>query len=93
MRVKHSRFLLLGLLFCAVADFWTPLIAAEVSPADRQTKLGLELFQRGDFEQSALTWTEAAQLYERAGEIRRAVSVVRRQDGAVAGEPVSARRL
>ncbi len=71
MRVKHSRFLLLGLLFCAVADFWTPLIAAEVSPADRQTKLGLELFQRGDFEQSALTWTEASQLYERGGEIRR----------------------
>ena len=71
MRVKHSRFLLLGLLFCAVADFWTPLLAAEVSPADRQTKLGLELFQRGDFAQSALSWTEAAQLYERGGEIRR----------------------
>ena len=71
MRVKHSRFLLLGLLFCAVADFWTPLFAAEVSPADRQIKIGLELFQRGDFEQSALSWTEAAQLYERSGEIRR----------------------
>jgi len=71
MRVKHSRFLLLGLLFCAVADFWSPLFAAEVSPADRQIKIGLELFQRGDFEQSALSWTEAAQLYERSGEIRR----------------------
>ena len=71
MRVKHSRFLLLGLLFCAVADFCSPLFAAEVSPADRQTKIGLELFQRGDFEQSALSWTEAAQLYERSGEIRR----------------------
>ena len=71
MRVKHSRFLLLGLLFCAVADFWSPLFAAEVSPADRQIKIGLELFQRGDFEQSALSWTEAAQLYERSGEKRR----------------------
>ena len=71
MRVKHSRFLLLGLLFCAVADFCSPLFAAEVSPADRQIKIGLELFQRGDFEQSALSWTEAAQLYERSGEIRR----------------------
>jgi CHAT domain-containing protein/Tfp pilus assembly protein PilF len=71
MRVKHSRFLLLGLLFCAVADFCSPLFAAEVSPADRQTKTGLELFQRGDFEQAALSWTEAAQLYERSGEKRR----------------------
>ena len=71
MRVKHSRFLLLGLLFCAVADFCSPLFAAEVSPADRQIKIGLELFQRGDFEQAALSWTEAAQLYERSGEIRR----------------------
>ena len=71
MRVKHSRFLLLGLLFCAVADFCSPLFAAEVSPADRQTKIGLELFQRGDFEQAALSWTEAAQLYERSGEKRR----------------------
>ena len=71
MRVKHSRFLLLGLLFCAVADFWSPLFAAEVSPADRQTKIGLELFQRGDFEQAALSWTEASQLYERSDEKRR----------------------
>ena len=71
MRVKHSRFLLLGLFFCAVANLWTPLFAADVSPADRQTKSGLESFQRGDFEQAALNWTEASQLYERAGEIRR----------------------
>ena len=71
MLVKHSRFLLLGLLLCAVADFWTPLFAAEVSRADRQTKIALELFQRGEFEQAALSWTEASQLYERAGESRR----------------------
>ena len=71
MRVKHSRFLLLGLLFCAIANLWTPLFAADLSPADRQTKSGLESFQRGDFEQAALSWTEASQLYERGGEIRR----------------------
>src|SRR4029079_18505729 len=71
MRVKHSRFFLLGLLFCAVANLWSPLFAADLSPADRQTKSGLESFQRGDFEQAALSWTEASQLYERAGEIRR----------------------
>ncbi len=52
-------------------QLWIPLFAAEVSPADRQTKIGLELFQRGDFEQAALSWTEASQLYERSGEIRR----------------------
>jgi len=31
----------------------------------------LESFQRGDFEQAASSWTEASQLYEREGEIRR----------------------
>jgi len=71
MRVQHSRFFLLGLLFCAVANLWSPLFAADVSPADRQTKSGLESFQRGDFEQAALSWTEASRLYERGGEIRR----------------------
>src|SRR5690242_10324465 len=71
MRIKPSRFFLTGLLFCAVANLWTPLFAADVSPADRQTKSGLESYQRGDFEQAALNWTEASQLYERAGEVRR----------------------
>jgi CHAT domain-containing protein/Tfp pilus assembly protein PilF len=71
MPVNHSRFLLLGFLFCCVVRFWSPLFAAEVSPADRQTKIGLELFQRGDFEQAALNWTEASQIYERGGEIKR----------------------
>jgi CHAT domain-containing protein len=71
MHVKHSRFFLLGLLFCAVANLWTPLFAADVSPADRQTKSGLESFQRGEFEQAALSWTEASQLYERGGELKR----------------------
>src|SRR5689334_6451583 len=71
MRIKPSRFFLTGLLFCAVANLWTPLFAADVSPADRQTKSGLESYQRGDFEQAALNWTEASQLYERAGDVRR----------------------
>src|ERR1051325_5454852 len=71
MHVKHSRFFLLGLLFCAVANLWSPLFAADISLADRQTKSGLESFQRGDFEQAALSWTEASRSYERGGEIKR----------------------
>ena len=67
----HCRFLVVGLLFSVIVNFWNPLLAAEVSPADRQTKAGLESFQRGDFEQAASSWTEASQLYEREGEIRR----------------------
>ena len=57
MRIKPSRFFLTCLLFCAVANLWTPLFAAGVSPADRQTKSGLESFQRGEFEQAPLSWT------------------------------------
>ena len=71
MRIMHCRFLVVGLLFSVIVNFWNPLLAAEVSPADRQTKMGLESFQRGDFEQAASSWTEASQLYEREGEIRR----------------------
>src|SRR5690242_6710157 len=71
MRIMHYRFLIVGLLVNAIANFWTPLLAADVSPADRQTKIGLESFQRGDFEQAASSWTEASQLYEREGDIRR----------------------
>jgi CHAT domain-containing protein/Tfp pilus assembly protein PilF len=70
MRVMHCRFLIVGLLFNTIANFWTPVLAAEVSPADRQTKMGLESLQRGDFEQAASSWTEASQLYGREGEIR-----------------------
>ena len=71
MRVMHCRFLVVGLLFSVIVNFWNPLLAAEVSPADRQSNMGLESFQRGDFEQAASSWTEASQLYEREGEIRR----------------------
>lgn len=70
MRVMHCRFLIVGLLFNTIANFSTPVLAAEVSPADRQTKMGLESLQRGDFEQAASSWTEASQLYGREGEIR-----------------------
>jgi len=36
----------------------------DTSPAARQMEQGLNSFQRGDFEQAALSWTEAARLYE-----------------------------
>ena len=38
--------------------------APDASPAARQMEQGLASFQRGDFEQAALSWTEAARLYE-----------------------------
>ena len=71
MRIMHYRFLIVGLLVNAIANFWTPVLGADVSPADRQTKIGLESFQRGDLEQAASSWTEASQLYEREGDIHR----------------------
>ena len=69
MRVMHLRFLVFGLLLSSIPDFSKPLFAAEVSPAERQKQMGLEAFQRGDFEQAVLNWTEASQLYERGGDI------------------------
>ena len=38
--------------------------APDASPAARQMEQGLSSFQRGDFEQAVLSWTEAARLYE-----------------------------
>ena len=70
MRVMYCRFLVVGLLISAIANFSSAALAAEASPADRQTKAGLESFQRGDFEQAASSWTEASQLYEQQGEVR-----------------------
>jgi CHAT domain-containing protein len=67
----YYRFLIVGLLISAIANFSSAVLAAEASPADRQAKMGLESFQRGDFEQAASNWTEASQLYEQQGEVRR----------------------
>src|SRR5688572_31050171 len=69
MRLMHFRLLVLGLLLSSITNFSKPLFAAEVSPTDRQTEMGLEAFQRGDFEQAVLNWTEASRLYERSGDI------------------------
>jgi CHAT domain-containing protein/Tfp pilus assembly protein PilF len=60
----HLRFLLLGLFLTCMGDFSAALSAAEVSPADQLTGQGLKSFQRGDFEQAVLSWTEAARLYK-----------------------------
>ena len=69
MRLMHFRLLVLGLLLSAITNFSKSLFAAEVSPTERQTEMGLEAFQRGDFEQAVLNWTEASRLYERSGDI------------------------
>src|SRR5262245_16279087 len=70
-RFRHSRTLVLGLFLNFIAS---PLMstanpasaaaAPDTSPAARQMEEGLNSFQRGDFEQAALNWTEAARLYE-----------------------------
>jgi CHAT domain-containing protein/Tfp pilus assembly protein PilF len=64
MRQLHLRFLVLGLFLTCIGDFSAGLSAAEVSPADQLTAQGLTSFQRGDFEQAILSWTEAARLYK-----------------------------
>src|SRR5918995_4481055 len=69
MRLMHFRLLVLGLLLSSITNLSKPSVAAEVSPTERQTQMGLEAFQRGDFEQAILNWTEASRLYERSGDI------------------------
>ena len=64
MRQLHLRFLVLGLFLTCIGGFSAALSAAEVSPADQLTEQGLKSFQRGDFEQAVLSWTEAARLYK-----------------------------
>src|SRR3989442_1920092 len=51
-----------------VASF--PLVfASDFSLPESQMKEGLRYFQRGAFEEAATGWTEAARLYEQAGEL------------------------
>ena len=68
---RYSRYLVLGLFLnfigSSLISSANPASAAAVtdtSPAARQMEQGLNSFQRGDFEQAALSWTEAARLYE-----------------------------
>jgi CHAT domain-containing protein/Tfp pilus assembly protein PilF len=59
--VLGSLFLLLGLAISTVA--------ADSVPAERSMEEGRQAFQRGAFEQAAVSWTEAAEYYERAGKV------------------------
>lgn len=43
--------------------------ASEVSSPEECVARGLKAFERGDFEQAVLSWTEAAGLYEREGKL------------------------
>ena len=56
-----SLFLLFGLV--------TLTVAADSLPAERYMEEGWQAFQKGAFEQAAVSWTEAAGQYERAGKV------------------------
>src|SRR5499426_3864613 len=68
--LRYSRALVLGLFLNFIGGplFSTanPAFAAvaDTSPAARQMEQGLNSFQRGNFEQAVVSWTEAARLYE-----------------------------
>ena len=63
------RLLVLGLFFTSVVNFSGPSFAAEILGTDPLAAAGFKSLQRGDFEQAALDWREAAQLYEREGKL------------------------
>lgn len=67
MRYLYWRFLVFGLFFTCVGNFSASLSASEISPAEQSMAQGLRSFQRGDFEEAALSWTEASRLYDREG--------------------------
>ncbi|HJU62022.1 MAG TPA: hypothetical protein VJ864_08245, partial [Candidatus Binatia bacterium] len=67
MRHLYLRSVLLGLFLTWIANFPAALSAAEVSPADQFAAQGLKAFQQGDFEQAALSFAEAARLYDSEG--------------------------
>src|SRR5436309_3714974 len=56
-----SLFLLFGLV--------TFTVAADPLPAERYMEEGWQAFQKGAFEQAAVSWTEAAEQYGRAGKV------------------------
>src|SRR5437867_9593227 len=56
-----SLFLLFGLV--------TLTVAADSLPAERSMEEGWQAFQKGAFEQAAVSWTEAAEQYGRAGKV------------------------
>ena len=71
MRCLHLRPLVLGLLLTCIGDLSAAISAAEVSPADQLAVQGLQSFQRGEFEQAVLSFTEASRLYESEGKLSR----------------------
>jgi CHAT domain-containing protein/Tfp pilus assembly protein PilF len=63
------RLLVLGLVFTSVANFSGPSFGAEILGTDPLAAAGFKSLQRGDFEQAALDWREAAQLYQSEGKL------------------------
>ncbi len=69
MRYVSVRLLVLGLLFISVAAFSKPSFAAERLVTEPLATAGFKSLQRGDFEQAAVEWREAAQLYQSEGKL------------------------
>ena len=77
-RFLHWQFVSFVLFFASIGTFFLlssdPAIAksfslSQASSSETYLEEGLRAFQRGDFEQAVLKWTEAARLYERAGKL------------------------
>ena len=55
----------LGMLVCSVPAWGAAALAADAS-SGRSLAKGLQSFQRGDFEQAVVSWSEAARRAEKA---------------------------
>ena len=69
MRYELLRSLVLGLFFTSVANFSGPSFAGEILGTDPLAAAGFKSLQRGDFEQAALDWRDAAHLYQSEGKL------------------------
>jgi CHAT domain-containing protein/Tfp pilus assembly protein PilF len=69
MRCVSVRSFVLGLFFTSVTIFSEPSFAGEILRTDPRAAAGFKSLQRGDFEQAALDWRGAAQLYESEGKL------------------------
>lgn len=65
MRHQYLRFFVLALFFSIIANVSAAFSAAVVSSPEHHAAQGLKSFQRGDFEEAALSWREAARMYEK----------------------------
>lgn len=70
----HAMGLGLLLLLASLPPF--PFASAQVFSTERHMEEGLSSFQRGAFEQAALSWTEAVLYYEEAGKVNEQIDAL-----------------